>query len=95
MMTALIMSRNIATEALVFIIVIFTVAALSGTKIVWRNNTSQSAVQEVEKAKRRTRLDRMLEDMDEQELAELRERIANDTDDDPVPLDQLLKRSQA
>ncbi|MBL8121075.1 MAG: hypothetical protein JNJ78_26475, partial [Anaerolineae bacterium] len=49
---------------------------------------------EAEKAKRRSRVDRMIDRMDERDLAELRARLAENNDGEMVSLDELLQEKE-
>lgn len=91
MVAAMAASNNMSGGMLVMLVIIFTVAALSATSMIWKNRDMQS----IEKVKRRSRVDRVMDEMNDQELSELRARIGYDTYEDPVALDELLKKNRA
>ncbi len=73
---------------IVIVIVLMTMAALAGTRMIWRGYAT--SVVEVRKAKRRSRVERVLDSMDEGELEELRARLTSDGE--VVSLDDILSR---
>lgn len=79
-----------ATGSASFMLFVCIAGALIATSVVWKGaEANQSAIEEAEKAKRRTRLDRMMDNLDERELEELRYRLTNDQSDKLVSLDDL------
>jgi uncharacterized membrane protein len=68
------------------------------TDAVWdgaRVKSSDRAKQEqAEKAKRRTRLDAMVDDLSQDELRELRSRLMDDSDGEMVSMDDLLREQR-
>lgn len=74
------------------VIILMTLAALGGTPMVWKRYAMP--VEETEKAKRRSRVERVLNDMDEHELEELRARLMREQGGEMVSLDEVLSRSK-
>lgn len=61
------------------------------TGFVWKyGNNSVSSVEQSEKAKRRSRVERMLDNMDRNDLDELRSRLMSESDGEAVGLEELL-----
>jgi hypothetical protein len=75
---------------------ILGVFALIFTSVMWRPAKSEQASQmkaEAEKAKRRSRVERLMDDLPPEELNELRYRLMQAEDDaQPTRLDELLRR---
>lgn len=74
----------------VIVIVLMMMAALAGTRMIWRGY----AVVEVGKAKRRSRVESVLNDMGEHELEELRTRLMREQDGEMASLDEVLSRGK-
>jgi hypothetical protein len=73
--------------------VILGVAAASATTAIWRDKSGTVAsVEAAEKAKRHSRVERLMEQLDDRDIAELRARLAANEDGDAVPLEDLLRR---
>jgi hypothetical protein len=76
---------------IIFLIMVLLVGGAAGaTQQVWKNAGSEIA--DAEKNKRRSKLDRMLERLDDGDIEELRSRLSADSDGEVVPLDDLLRR---
>ncbi|MBZ0281251.1 MAG: hypothetical protein K8L97_10965 [Anaerolineae bacterium] len=75
-----------------FIIVAIVMGTSAGaTATIWGNtHNDRSAERESEKSKRRSRVERMLESMDDRELEELRARLDENVDGEMVTLDEIL-----
>ena len=86
-MVALIVTPNWADFTLIVVGAILGTAAYLSTKSVWKNPESEFS--EAEKAKRRTRVERMLARLNDGDLDELRSRLA-ESDGEMVQLDDLL-----
>jgi hypothetical protein len=72
------------------------VAATTSMRYIWRESDSGAvqrivAAQAAEKAKRSSRVERLLDRLDDSELAELRSRLTGD-DGEQIPLESLLRR---
>jgi hypothetical protein len=68
--------------------------AFMATAAVWDqlgNDKKRSETDEAEKAKRRGRVDRMLDKLDDHELRDLRARLMADNDGEAVSLDEVLE----
>ncbi len=76
---------------LVFLIVA-TIAAMAvgGMQFVW-SGTSQSDSEKSEKVKRRSKVDRMLEKLNDDDLNELRDRLMRESDGETVSLEELMR----
>jgi hypothetical protein len=80
--------------ALVALFFVLIIGAAGGTAAVWNSgNAKQEAVDEAEKAKRRSKVERLVEKLDEQELDELRARLMAENDGEALSLDELMQES--
>ncbi len=75
-----------------FIVVAIVMGAAAGATIpIWTASQGESAaLRESGKSKRRSRVERMLESMDDRELEELRARLDDSVDGEMVTLDEVL-----
>ena len=77
---------------LAFMTTIFIIGATIATSAVWRSNSDRADVREQsEKAKRRSRVERLMSDLDERDIDELRFRLMGDNNDERVPLEELIQ----
>jgi hypothetical protein len=67
--------------------ILMTLAVLAGNQIVWKNTNT---IEASEKAKRRSRVDRLLDRMNDADLAELRDRLMSEQDGELASLDDIL-----
>ena len=74
MIAALAAAHSFSSGILVMMMLMFTIAAAAGTQAIWKHYGTRSS-EANEKSKRRTRLDHLLEGMDDGELEELRTRL--------------------
>jgi hypothetical protein len=75
---------------LVFLLVmIMAIAAASATQSIWGHAHAETS-QNADKIKRRSRVDRVLERMNDDELDELRARLMSESDGEAVSLNDLL-----
>lgn len=75
-----------------FVFLIVAVVAgmgMTATQAIWGKSQENGEVS-VEKSKRRSRVDRLLEKMDDAELDELRARLMSESDGEAVSLNDLL-----
>lgn len=87
---ALAASDHVSTTFIFVLTLMFTMAAITSTRMIWRyGNTSTIPVERSEKVKRRTRVEQVLDTMSDSELDELRSRLG-DSDGEAVGLDELL-----
>ncbi len=93
---AAMVSRVAASGGIVvFIMTALIAGATIGTYSVWRGaNANVSAREEAEKAKRRSRIERLMDDLDERDIDELRFRLMNHDDEESVPLEELMQKGQ-
>lgn len=63
-----------------------------GTGVVWSQGWGHAPREAAEKAKRRSRVERVLDRMDETELEELRTRLMGEPDGEMVSLEEVLRR---
>lgn len=75
--------------ALAVLTLILGIGAAIVTEKIWAVS-GESPVIAAEKAKRRSKVDRMLERLDDQELAELRARLMSEQDGEAISLEDLL-----
>ena len=86
---------ELSSGALLFIIVPLIIGATIATGAVWKGSGSTETEKEAsEKAKRRSRVERLMGDLDERDIDELRYRLMGDNDDDRVPLEELIQKGQ-
>jgi hypothetical protein len=86
---------ELSSGALTIIMAMLIIGATIGTGAVWKDaGGSVSAKEEAEKAKRRSRVERLMSDLDERDIDELRYRLMGDSDEDRIPLDELISRGQ-
>jgi hypothetical protein len=86
-----IVTAKVLGGVLVFLIVaILAGVAAAATQAIWGASSQGSTAQNSEKSKRRSRVDRMLERMDDAELDELRARLMSESDGEAVSLNELL-----
>ena len=85
----------LSSGALATIMTVFIIGATIGTASVWKGaSATASAPEESEKAKRRSRVERLMSDLDEHDIDELRYRLMGDSDDDRVSLEELITKGQ-
>ena len=83
---------DISGFTLTFVMTALIVGATIGTAAVWHNNGANTSAQdEAEKLKRRSRVERLMNDLDEHDLDELRFRLMGDANDESVPLEELMQ----
>lgn len=74
----------------VFIPILLILAGLSSMRYIWRDSSQESRGESVEKAKRKSRIEHLVATLNEDELAELRNRLMAGYDGEAVPLNDLL-----
>jgi len=80
---------------LAFMMTILVIGATIGTAAIWKGGDPEiSAHQSSEKAKRRSRVDRLMNDLTDHDLEELRSRLMDENDEDRVPLEDLIYKGQ-
>lgn len=92
MVLAIVNAMFLDTVALVFIVIAIAFAAASGTRAVWRQ--SAVAAPQAEKSKRRSRLERLLDEMDTDELEQLRARLMAENDGEQVSIEDLIQQAR-
>ncbi len=91
MIGALIFSDRLSSGMVMFMAILFTMAALASTNMIWkRTNEPVIQIERSEKSKRRTRVDDMLDTMSDREIEEMRMRLIADSDGEAVGLNELL-----
>jgi hypothetical protein len=92
MVAALVMSNRFSDGFLMVFALMFTVAALTATQMIWRGSGAALVqIERSEKAKRQSRVEQVLNTMNEGELEELRTRLMTESaDSEAVGLDELL-----
>ncbi len=88
-MTAMIRDIHLEGLGAIGLAVLLVAGAVLATQFVWAGN-SISAAEADEKAKRRTRLDRVMDYLSDDELEELRARLTTESDGEQVSLEELL-----
>lgn len=78
--------------ALVFMVSVLIIGATIATSAVWKSDaTHATALEHAEKTKRRSRVERMMDNLSESDMDELRYRLMNtEHNEDPVTLETLL-----
>jgi len=85
------MVTGASSGSMTAILFVLIVGATISTGTIWRwAEPAQKAVEEAEKAKRRTRVERLMNDLDDREIAELRHRLT-DEDGERAPLEELVR----
>ncbi|MBL8162864.1 MAG: hypothetical protein JNJ61_12825 [Anaerolineae bacterium] len=88
--TALIAGQRVEEGVVIATMISSVIACLAGTNMVWRGTYgTDNTVADAEKTKRRSRVERLLDNMDERELDELRARLS-DSDGEMISLDDVL-----
>jgi multisubunit Na+/H+ antiporter MnhF subunit len=88
--TALVAGQRVDDGVVIATMISTVIACLAGTNMVWRGTYGHDgAIAEAEKTKRRTRVERVLDSMDERELDELRARLS-ESDGEMISLDDVL-----
>ena len=84
---------NIDSGAIAFMLTMLIIGATIATGAVWRGGAEADPREQSEKAKRRSRVERLMNDLDERDLDELRYRLMGD-DGEQVSLEELVQRGQ-
>lgn len=80
---------TLANGPLMFIVAALVIGAASGTTAVWNG---ADARKEAEKTKRRSRVERLMSDLDERDMDELRSRLMDDpNNNETVSLEELMQ----
>jgi hypothetical protein len=93
---SLAMTKDAQGAGQVFVVLVLALAAMGTSGFIWLGNAGaqhQASMEtRAEKAKRSTsnRVDRLMRALDEEDLAELRDRLNGSDGEMPVPLDSLL-----
>jgi hypothetical protein len=90
--TAMLRDLRIDSGAAVVLAILLVFGAVSATRYVWRGSASQ--VETDEKIKRRTRVDRMMDRLSEQDIEELRTRLLADSDGEDTSLEELMRQQR-
>ena len=77
-----------------FMVTMLIVGATIGTAAIWRGGADADVREQSEKAKRRSRVERLMNDLDERDIDELRYRLMGENTDESVPLEELMQRGQ-
>lgn len=75
--------------ALVALFFVLIIGGAGGTHAVWNSGSGNSA-ESAEKTKRRSKVEQLVEKLDERELEELRARLMSENDGEAVSLDELM-----
>jgi hypothetical protein len=95
MVAALVMSNRFSDGFIAVLALMLTVAALAATQMVWKGSGAALAqIERSEKAKRQSRVEQVLNTMDERELEELRIRLMSESDGEAVGFEELLNEHQ-
>jgi hypothetical protein len=89
------MGFDVRPDALAWVTTVFVIGAATSTRSIWRGARSPDPVQvEMEKAKRHGKIDRLMERLNDDDVAELRARLDGDSDGEAVSLDELMRRDR-
>jgi hypothetical protein len=86
---ALMQGMFIGGGAVVFVVLIALIAAMGSTRFIW-GDTVESQAEEPEKGKRRGRIDRLIDGLNEEEREVLLTRLTEN--DGEVSLDEVMRR---
>jgi hypothetical protein len=85
-------SPNLSDITAVLFTFVIMAAGAGSTMSIWRNASDASDAKDmVEKAKRRGKVERVLDQLSDQDIAELRSRLM---EEDAVPLEELMKKQR-
>jgi hypothetical protein len=85
---------DISGGTLAFVMTVLIIGATVGTLGIWQSNSHQADVKlESEKAKRRSRVERLMSDLDDRDIEELRSRLMLQEDEEGIPLEELMRTS--
>lgn len=90
--TGIMISMAVTNTDINFIIVAIVMGTGAGaTASIWNaSHGEKAALSQSEKSKRRSRVERLLDSMDDRELEELRARLDENVDGEMVTLDEVL-----
>jgi len=84
---------DISSGSLAFMMTALIIGATIGTAAIWNGGkTDVDARESSEKAKRRSRVERLMNDLDDRDIEELRYRLMSNDNDEAVPLEELLHK---
>ena len=83
---------EVSGGAAAFMMTILIIGATIATSAIWRSGSAEADVREQsEKSKRRSRVERLMSDLDERDIDELRFRLMGDNYDEKVSLEELMQ----
>ncbi len=87
---------DVSSGSIAFMMTILVIGATVGTASIWKSGDSDKDIkQSSEKAKRRSRVERLMNDLNDRDIEELRYRLMSQGDDDEViPLEELITKGQ-
>ncbi len=86
---------ELSSGVVALMMTILIIGSTIATTSVWKSESAHpNTREEAEKAKRRSRVERLMSDLDERDIDELRYRLMGDDNDDRVPLEELLQKGQ-
>ncbi len=86
---------DVSSGTLAFMMTILIIGATIGTAAIWRGGDPNENVRErSEKAKRHSRVERLMNDLDDHDIEELRYRLMSQGDDEIIPLEELITKGQ-
>ena len=86
---------DVSSGTLAFMMSMLVIGATIGTASIWKGGDSDKDIQRSsEKAKRRSRVERLMNDLDDRDIDELRYRLMNPSDDEVIPLEELINKGQ-
>ncbi len=85
---------TISSGTLAFMMAVLVIGATIGTGAIWRGGSHDDVQQQSEKAKRHSRVERLMNDLDDRDIEELRYRLMSQNDNESVPLEELMHTSK-
>lgn len=94
MLGVLATADNTSTGFMMIFGIMLGVMAMSATRMVWKYSRESDSPENSEKAKRRNRLDKFVDNLSPNEIEDLRERLSSESDGEVVSLDDVLRRQR-
>ncbi|MBI1277873.1 MAG: hypothetical protein GC179_07075 [Anaerolineaceae bacterium] len=86
---------DISSGNLTFMMIALIIGSTIGTAAIWTSNKPESDSREAsEKAKRHSRVERLMNDLNEHDIEELRYRLMSQDDEDRIPLEELINKGR-
>lgn len=83
---------DISSGTIAFMMTMLIIGATIGTAAIWKGSSPEGVREQSEKAKRHSRVERLMNDLDERDIDELRFRLMSRDDDEAIPLEELISK---